>query len=98
VVRAIKYKVSVYESGLHWLHEAEREIEEVFIPSKKIAFNIINNSFNAFRCEAPRGSKDLIEIEIDDEFVEKLEKFIELKEELINHTKKILPLNSDLEE
>jgi len=98
VVRAVKYKVSVYESMLHWLHEAEREIKEVFIPSKKIAFNIVNNSFNAFRCEAPRGSKELIEIEIDNEFVEKLEKFVKLREELINRAKEILLLNSDSEE
>ena len=90
MVKAIRYKVHVYDSFLHYIHGMKKEIEEIFIPSKKITINIANGSLNAFRCKEPRGSKDLTEIEIDNDFVEKLEKFVELKEELMEYVKKYL--------
>jgi len=88
MVKGLKYKVKVADSFLNWTHGLTYTIEEIFIPEKKIAFNIAHDRLNAFRCEEPRDSKDLEEIELDDDFVRKLEEWVELREKLFKQAQK----------
>ena len=77
-MKAIKYKLKIYEGVLAWTHGWSNEIEEIFIPDKKIAFNVVDGSLNVFRSEEPRG-KNGKEIEIEDALVQKLEEYLNIR-------------------
>ncbi len=54
-MKAIKYKVKVYKSTLNFTHDFGTIIEEIFIPDKKIIFNIENETINVFHSEKPHA-------------------------------------------
>lgn len=88
-IKAIKYKLKVYEGALAWTHGWSKEIEEIFIPDKKIAFNVGDGSIHVFRSKEPR-EKNGEEIEIEDMLAQKLEEYITIGNTLRDQVGEIL--------
>ncbi len=47
-VRAIRYRLSVTESGMDAMHGNFHRISEIYLPDYGVAFNVFNNKMNAF--------------------------------------------------
>ncbi len=85
-MRGKKYKLKVYHSVLHWTHGMGEMIEEVFLPEAKVAFN----KYGAFRTDEERYEKKkdepapelLDEVEVDDDDVEELQRYLKIKEDV----------------
>ncbi len=78
-MKAVKYQVEIYESALNFVHGFGYTMEEIFIPKKKIAFNIIGNQrLNVFKTNKARGKGK--EIKLDDTFVTELANLFESNE------------------
>lgn len=103
LIKAIRYNISICNGALDYVHGFSRPISEVYIPSKKICFNLnvdfLNSSktskkdfsLNVFKVDGPRFSeKHNPNIDLDEDFVETLEKFLEDKEVIKGKVKKIL--------
>lgn len=86
-MRAIKYKVEVYEGVLAFSHGFSKEIVEIFIPQEKIAFNF-DEYFHAHRIEKARGKGK--EIKLDDKFAYRVIEFVKIYEKIQEDAKKIL--------
>lgn len=77
-MRAIKYQVRICDSALDFTHGFTYAIEEIFIPKKRIAFNIGNEKLNVFKTDKPRGREKRKEINLNDSLANKLISLFEL--------------------
>ena len=77
-MRAVKYQIKIYDSVLDFTHEFGHKIEEIFIPEKRIAFNIGNGGLNVFKTNKPREKGK--QINLDDALANELVNLSELNE------------------
>jgi len=87
-MRVIKYTVKISKSILDANHGFTRTIYEIFVPRKKIIFNIIDKELNVFKSDKPRYLENCVkqEIKISDDLINKLENYLKLKEECIKQS------------
>ena len=92
MVKAIKYSVKVSEGVLAYIHGMTHTIDEIFIPDKKICFNIVKKQLNVFKVDKARGTPGIEaeEILLERDFVRDLEKLISLREKCFKKAKKML--------
>ena len=85
-MKALKYKLFIYEGTMDFVHEGGHTIEEIFIPDEKIIFN------EQFVFKYPDARADIqtaIEkIEVDDKFVDILKKYLKYKNKIEKERKK----------
>lgn len=81
-MKGIRYKIKAYESILEFSHGWYKIIEEIFIPKKMIAFNFYGDKLNIFKTGEERYEEALYkeDIEIEEEDVNLLKRYIKLKE------------------
>jgi len=89
-VKAVKYKVKVIRSVLEWSHGIDWTIDEIFIPKKKIIFNIADGDLHVFKSESERSNEEKEEIEVDDDLVKLLENYLKIIKECQNRAKHLL--------
>lgn len=87
MLKAVRYKVKVFKSVLDWSHGMGHVIEEVFIPERCIIFNLADGELHVFKGERERSSVSREEIEVDEDLVNLLEKYLKIKEECQNRVK-----------
>lgn len=84
-MKALKYKILIYEGTMDFIHHAGNIIEEIFIPDENIVFN----TQAVFKSGKHRGEGEIrIEIEIDDKFVNILKKYLKYKDKIEEERKK----------
>jgi hypothetical protein len=92
-MKAIKYNIEVYEGYLAFSHEFGIVIPEIYVPEKKLVFNVANDTLNAFYSDKESGRLDKItdkvDIEVRDDFIKVLEDFINTKEQFLELTRKL---------
>lgn len=83
-MKALKYELTVHRSIIDFTHDFGTRIQEIFIPEKKIIFNLVDETVNVFRSDEPRHKDDSKpqEIDIPDDLAVKLETFVGLKEQI----------------
>lgn len=83
-VRALRYRVEVFESTLDWSHGHGRKITEYFVPCERLGFNLVEGQFNVFRCRGPRCDRgtEVAEVRLPAGFVSGLREIAGLRERL----------------
>ena len=96
-VKAELWNVSVCNGVLDYVHNAFSEIKEFYIPSHKISFNVIDDKLSAFRTYENRYKgnekqhpEKIENVTLPKSFVDKLEKYISLKEDLGKEAIKVI--------
>jgi len=80
MVKAIKYKLEVFGGVLAWTHGFGREIEEIYIPSESIAFNL-HGEGNVFKADKNRykSAEKIKELQLDKDTVKFLKDYLKMK-------------------
>jgi hypothetical protein len=87
-LKAIVYRLRIYASVLDWSHDGGRDITEIYIPKAKIA----TNKEAIFKSGKDRYeyAKKMKEIDLPDDEVNELQRFVEEKCNAENIVKKWL--------
>jgi len=80
-MKALKYKITIYESVLGYVHGQGLEITELAIPidNEYIVMNYVSNKLNVFKSKVPRCKGVEVEVDINDTILKDLKKFISLE-------------------
>ncbi|MFH0795899.1 MAG: hypothetical protein V2A65_02440 [Candidatus Omnitrophota bacterium] len=80
-MKALRYKLDVYDSVLNSTHGFAITIEEIFVPEEKAIFNTVDGELHAWSESKPRCSEKakLQAITVSTDFAKQLKTFIELK-------------------
>jgi DNA-binding protein len=83
-MQAKKYKIDAYQGVLDFTHDFHTTIDEIYIEERGIYANFADKNANVFRDDASRFDKGrkVETIEISDQVVRELGKYIEHKEEI----------------
>jgi hypothetical protein len=98
MIKALKIKLNVSDGTMGWTHDWIIPITEYYIPDKNIAFNVGGGELHVFRPDKSRyihTKDDLMkqptdkpeEIELPEQFVKQLEKFIDLQDNITKRVK-----------
>jgi hypothetical protein len=92
-MQAQKYKIDVYRSALDFAHGFHATIEEIYIPNRRIYVNFADRTATVFKNDAKRfrTGKEVETIEINDQVVRDLERFVEQKGKIDKIVRKLLP-------
>lgn len=91
-MKGIIYKLRVYASVLDWNHDAGREITEIYIPEVKIVANE-EAIFQILDQDRYEHAQKIKEIELPDDEVDELLRFVEKKSNAENIVKEWLNRN-----
>jgi hypothetical protein len=87
-----KYIIAIYESPLDYTHEFKRPIVEYYCSERNLHFNF-HGLINVFRGSANNSRMNNVtnmeRVEIPDQFLERLEEYLLLKESLIETARKL---------
>lgn len=95
-IKAEIWKLRVCGSVIEMVHNNYRTITEIYIPSEKIALNIIDEGVNCFKFDgANRYTKEnhatlSKSIVIPSSLVKIFKQYVELREEILRESKNIL--------
>ena len=91
MVKAMKYSLEASDSVLGYIHGGIYSITEIFIPDKKICFNIGKKQLNVFKVDKPRCNSDvdMTDVLLERGFVGDLEKIISLRKKCLEKGKEI---------
>lgn len=97
-IKAEIWSVKVCGSAIDMVHGAYQIINEIYIPSEKIACNLSNKYLNCFKTEMTRYITDgknpqtklIAFLTLTPKFVEKAKKYVKLQEEINLNVDKIL--------
>lgn len=76
-VEALLYKHDVYDGVLNFSHGFSFEITEIFVPSEKICFNVVDGKLNVFGIDDARSKG--ISVLLDKDFVKNLKLLVSLR-------------------
>jgi len=85
-MKAILYKIKVYESFLSFNHSMGQEIWEIYIPREHMC---INEKAGVFVSEEPRDNKYKTEIEISHKSIDILEEFLRAQKDMLSEVEHI---------
>lgn len=80
-MKAILYKIEVYEGFLAFNHHMGQEIWEIYIPREHMC---VNEKAGVFESDKPRGSKYKTEIDISQKSVDILEEFLRAQKDMLS--------------
>jgi len=85
-VKAELWNVKVCDSVLHMVHEAYYNINEYFIPSYNISFNIVQDNVNVLVPDEGRYSKENAEkkqeVQVPEPFAKSLKQYLNLRKRI----------------
>ncbi|MBU2565548.1 MAG: hypothetical protein KJ655_04775 [Candidatus Thermoplasmatota archaeon] len=91
MVKAIKYKLEVFSGVLAWTHGFGGKIEEIYIPSEDIAFNL-HGEGNVFKTDKNRykDAEKINELQLDKDTVEILKDYLKMKERITDTIRAVI--------